>query len=838
MSVEATMNEIIKKIIENRRDKLESLKVRQKEFISMRQNLKILRERGAQAAQDADFTQLFESNPGLKEWLEHSQQLEESCNAYDVALKELDHLIDRFSRESINIAVAGDSRAGKSRFLQTVTGLDNQSIPSFAGSFCTGVSSVIENSDQEESVRGVFTFKTEDELRKEINEKLEKMTGGKLYLHTLDDVCNMTEAKIRNALTKSSEEGNISDFIKMYVQNFKEWEPFVRLNEKADKMMETYDLRPGRAGMREYICQTPSEIQKYVAKHDGGTEEERGTNCTYLYRYIAVKTAVIYTRFRLTGVNQIRLVDTVGLRDTAVGTTQKMYEAIDRDSDAVLYFFRPEVNEGGAIDDRTYNILNEELYPRYHDKNMQWWMGVLINHVKSSPNTMDNLSECKSFLESFILKAPGMARNVVFKEIIDVSDPKQVQERCIIPLLESISEHLGEIDRRIEENTREKIRIANKCFERLKKGFDEIHIPMSRDIIDSQFHEIFRQFISSTYQLIDTYDKKDLKDTFLEESLNQVLKLTEEDSEQSVYSICSSLDYTVASGSKRIRAFGEVQRMVRNIATRKTEKLDKAEKEFKTKLAEQFLQMFRFDKERCPQADSDTFFLDMAKQLFGSKKDLCMLRDIFLSVHDFHLNETCGLTKLLFHENVECYLTCDDNTTIQNHDTAVQNMDRNTFEESKKLVAEVPKLTTRKKDLSDDKSAQHNENMVIPRKKDLADDKSAQHNENYLQQDDALVGELIDKLNQFVKGIKESPFYSLGQIEPLSRQIASEIRYFLRFFDICYHREWASVLNQQLKEGYIFTQERQSMDNLSEKYETFKSMLDKAVVKVEVPQNI
>ena len=51
----------------------------------------------------------------------------------------------RFARDRINIAVVGEARQGKSRLLQSISGLTRVEIPDGNGQHCTGVKSIIKN---------------------------------------------------------------------------------------------------------------------------------------------------------------------------------------------------------------------------------------------------------------------------------------------------------------------------------------------------------------------------------------------------------------------------------------------------------------------------------------------------------------------------------------------------------------------------------------------------------------------------------------------------------------------------------------------------------------------
>ena len=59
--------------------------------------------------------------------------------------RDLDNICKRLSRETLNIAVVGKARQGKSRLLRTITDLPQSIIPDSKMGFCTGVRSDIIN---------------------------------------------------------------------------------------------------------------------------------------------------------------------------------------------------------------------------------------------------------------------------------------------------------------------------------------------------------------------------------------------------------------------------------------------------------------------------------------------------------------------------------------------------------------------------------------------------------------------------------------------------------------------------------------------------------------------
>lgn len=816
MLTETTMNNIISDIITARQSKVEALRVKRNELAAIRENLEKLLRMGENVRQDASFQKVWKYNPWLQALLEKPKDVQECAAQYAAAIGELDRLIGRYGRESVNIAVVGDSKAGKSLLLQTISGLGNECIPSFKGSFCTGVSSVIENNCELDpgQARAVITFKTEEEILEEINGRLDKITNGSLRFGTLAELGRQPAEQLKSKMMNTAlegEKGHISDFLEMYVEHFAQWQKHIRpTGSEPEALVETFT--------------DPKVIQTYVAKHDGGDQENGGVGFTSFYQYIAVKKAVIYCRFRLTDVNQLRLVDTVGLGDPVDGNTVgKMYAAIDTESDAALYLFRPIANKGGMIDDWTYDILNHELYPRYKNAEMEKWMGVVINYDGT------NLNECKAFLTKLQENAPEMAQNVAFTEIIDVSKEEDVRLYSLIPILESLSQNLSSIDARIEQGAKSLIHRANKSLTALKEGCREVRIPTQEDLIFDNRKKAFSDFVGKVRTLTDS--GRSLKDEFLQKSLEQVEALKEKRTAE----ICGMFDYAPAPSSRQYLAFGELQRTVRQIGSRSDQDLDKAERELKTQLAKYFLESFGFEENKCPGAESETFFQEMAERLFGSNTELQMLKDAFLSVHTFKLNETKGMTKILFNEKVDEYLNCE---TMSQKDAAASEKAKTSYEKAD--MGQIPPHPLRygvpQKGAAP--AMPHYAAGAQTPGNGSGGNQTGGEKHTDSGEKDILTRKMNRQLDQFVAGIKNSEFYRIANSTSISRQIDSELRYFLHFFDVCYQVEWTIVLNQQLRDGNIFASKKQDMDKLSEKFEQLRRLANQSLVNVCIPQNI
>ena len=135
------LREDVDKIIERRKDKIPAIKEsfnRVQEITKNVENVEKLREDMLKNSErfgiDADVrTKIDELN------------IYGYLDAFRVLKSKYDDVIERFDKDEINIAVVGAARQGKSKFLQSISGLDDYTIPAFVSNDCTGATSVIKN---------------------------------------------------------------------------------------------------------------------------------------------------------------------------------------------------------------------------------------------------------------------------------------------------------------------------------------------------------------------------------------------------------------------------------------------------------------------------------------------------------------------------------------------------------------------------------------------------------------------------------------------------------------------------------------------------------------------
>ncbi|HIE00272.1 MAG TPA: hypothetical protein EYP59_08295 [Thiotrichaceae bacterium] len=229
-------------------------------------------------------------------------------------------LTKRFSKETINIGVAGKARQGKSTLLQQISGLTTKEIPTSDELPCTGAKSKIYHS--EEAPYAKIEFYAKEEFLKEI-------------LHAYYDKLNLSKpftlkrfADLLPVLEESrADDRNLDKAI---------YEKLKFIHEAFPSFSELLSKAPKTLGLDEII--------DYVTQSDGRT------------RYLAVKTANIYTKFPNHDVTGLCLVDLPGL-EAAQGHEKKLVSSLEYEVDSVIFVKSPDVL-GTDWEQADYNVFD------------------------------------------------------------------------------------------------------------------------------------------------------------------------------------------------------------------------------------------------------------------------------------------------------------------------------------------------------------------------------------------------------------------------------------------------------------------------------------------------
>lgn len=420
------ISELVNQIIEKRQEKLPVLEGK----MTMLQNLEEaiasfnyfkseIVDSSGNAVVGGKYDAIIAKNPEIVYSLNNIST--EFCQlAINESKKTLGDAIRRFGRDRINISVVGKARIGKSRFLQSITNLNDKVIPAFSDSDCTGAISVIQNTPGTK-LRAELTFRSETEMIKRVQDYLDKIISDenkKMIVRTLNDIHDLKIKDVKERISDGDTNSILLPYLEKIVDNFEEWVSCVR--------------------EKETVLYDEDVIQTYVAQNNGKKKDDPARK--NYYKYLAVKTCNIYCTFDYQEAGKITLLDTIGVSDNALGIDDEMMKAIN-DSDATVFMLLPYNLEGGGIPNEIVAIYNR-IRKEFTNKNLGKWLFWLINYAQNY-KTPNDIEYCKGALGTLENNTSWYG---AMKKIIDVSDSKQVREEFLIPLLNSLLDNLDETD--------------------------------------------------------------------------------------------------------------------------------------------------------------------------------------------------------------------------------------------------------------------------------------------------------------------------------------------------------------------------------------------------------
>lgn len=386
---------------------------------------------------------ILASDPGMELRLQNVST-EDTRTAITELKRELIRLKIRFSRKSISLQVFGMAGSGKSTFIQSVTGLDNDVVLASEGGHCTGVSSFIYNTDHFEA--RVYLY-TESEMLALFNKNLEALEKRfnpivtPILLHNFHEIQNF---KVENVGLPATMDGRLS--VMKYVDNFTLISNLISGHDANGQPLQ--DFRQDADG-RKYIQITDAtKVQQWVAQHNGHHTSDP-EYVAYL-NYLAVNRVDIYKKFLCEDAGDIVLMDNVGLGDASndVSTEQHMYQAIADNSDAVILLYQPKPNSGwrgeeDSINGRLNNIRFKNAYQGIERMDVHE-LYFLLNE-RNTPG-FDNSKDCPEVVKAFRAQPYERKETIL---IANAADKESTRKKAIEPILSQLMEHLDEIDARM-----------------------------------------------------------------------------------------------------------------------------------------------------------------------------------------------------------------------------------------------------------------------------------------------------------------------------------------------------------------------------------------------------
>jgi hypothetical protein len=330
----------------------------------------------------------------------------------------------RMSRPTVNIGVSGQARVGKSQFLQTVSGLEEEQIPTGADVPVTAVRSRIYHIDR--PARAAVVLHTFDSFRTEVLEPYHRKLG----------------------LPPPPE--NPNGFRSMPYQESPDWDPeqrglFRRLREMQVAFPHYESLLRGG----EQDVHPLSRLREYIAYP---TAAAQASNPERLY--LAVREARIECKFPRVEVENLALTDLPGLGELAAEVEGHHVDGLRNEIDLVLLIKRPM--EGAAFwtaaDGRALTLLDQS---RGAVKRSGDFVFIVNNQGGCSPSRV-------TAMLGEIRQSANDGQDGKHYQVLscDAKDQASVFSDVIQPVLEHLSTRLAVMDAEVLADANEQARLT------------------------------------------------------------------------------------------------------------------------------------------------------------------------------------------------------------------------------------------------------------------------------------------------------------------------------------------------------------------------------------------
>lgn len=432
---------------------------------------------------------------------------------------ELSLLKKRFSRDCVQLAMIGRERQGKSSLIQSITNLGNEVIPAFDGTSCTGAVSIIHNIDG--PFRAELTFYERGKFCEIINDKLKRYFPEKgLSVSSLDDIPGLL------AILGDESKGEAGKFVTNYLRHFDEYKNLI-----------------GTSGVvlteEALVAQYVAQYQRFKNKEDApleyditdGIDKETGgvIYVAHYFKYLAVSSANIYTRFEYPDSGKLVLVDTIGIGPQDDGSIRKeMYRVLREECDGAIDVFRPD-SLGNCIDDKQLEIL-EGVKTEFGDRLPNLWFTYVINEVREGDGK--NIHLTKEILDDATENYKDSKKTqFAWAVCVCARDQQEVIEQLIIPQLNLITDNLEKIDESMLGKVREK---ATKLYNEYVMLCKDVNAVVTSSLKNDQntiheFDKLYKQLkFSSAMQALDDKKYGTNKEKPCEEIFQRLSEITEE----------------------------------------------------------------------------------------------------------------------------------------------------------------------------------------------------------------------------------------------------------------------------------------------------------------------
>jgi hypothetical protein len=408
----------------------------------------------------------------------------------------LTRLKTRFSRNTLNIGVVGRARQGKSRMLQSLSGLSALEIPDGDGLHCTGVRSIITHNPIVEPYGEVW-FHTE---RSFLDEVIAPYYGPEL-LNTIPP--STLQEFVANPLPPQPESP--------YRQT--------ELSEKYNKLVAYKE----NLGKYRDLLSEPSPrripmqlVREYVAQRDLSGE-------TLFYNYIAVREVKIVCSFPKQDLGSIALVDMPGLGDTGIGDEQRLVKTLGEDVDVAVFVRMPRTlgDYWADVDVTLYDTASRALAS---DLPLERWAFLVLNHTVSGAPQDDNIKNCDNLIRTKPEKM-GFVKSL----IANCASPDETNEIVLEELIRHLAEKIAELDAVYASSCQDRLHLIQQAVVAVLEKARQVLGPATSSggdhpLFVKLFNQVWNDLTVGLTRLVDELrDRRGEAHPGLEEGLQAVL---------------------------------------------------------------------------------------------------------------------------------------------------------------------------------------------------------------------------------------------------------------------------------------------------------------------------
>ncbi len=482
----------ISAIIEKRRPVAHRIEVVSRHLTTLSEALYALQEQCATQIQKTEDMEVCDRLRAV-----NTAPLQSSIQAELQALAKLEN---RFSRSTLNIGVIGRARQGKSRLLQSLSGLTTDEIPDGDGMHCTGVRSTICHQPSASDAYGEVWFHSKQSFLKDVIAPYYKVLDLGQAPLTLDAFAKQALPPLPKDRTSFAEPGAMYEHLKRYHDCF----------DKYAHLLGTSPERISRGQIREYVAQdTPDGDRIY-------------------FNYLAVQEVKINCLFPHEEVGQIALVDMPGLGDTGVGDEARLVQTLGQDVDVVVFVRMPKSlgDHWADVDVRLYDLARKSL-PMLP---LELWSFLVLNHIGGNAQLTDNRKGCDNLMATASEKHIQVAQRM----ITNCADDSEA-ELLLDSILQYMAENVTQLDRQYASACQESLHQLQRAVEsELKKAEQALSQASFQADGSPLFNALFNDFwtnITSGLELLltDLSQQRDQPDFDFKQQVDAALKACKED---------------------------------------------------------------------------------------------------------------------------------------------------------------------------------------------------------------------------------------------------------------------------------------------------------------------